>query len=254
MVIEDHLILVYPQDNDPPYIIGDEHLRALCHGDQGSYFSVQADGSLVPGWKKLMDFYGWLQGKAKLNRGLNIGPNREGYLVVSKGQDTPASSMGSAGSKDMVAVKKGGPSDWPEQALNLRQEFVPRSEMAALVQSAASSIFSRMDRLEASTATKDEVVDMGQNLSQQMATKDELAAFGQRMVDTIKGINAELDAMQQARRGRAGLLPVSAPPPRDVYTTSMSIGPPTLAPGIPLHMYVEEDYADGDGDVPMDDH
>ena len=145
-ILEDHLILVYPKESEPPFINGDEAIRLLCHGDRGSYFSAQADGALVPGWKKLIDFYGWLQKQAKLNKGLNLEGNREGYLIVTKGKvtdpDGPAANSSTGTGKEMVPAKKDRSTEWnwPDQLAMLRQEFLPRAAVEHVVRAHSQRI------------------------------------------------------------------------------------------------------------------
>jgi len=232
-VDEDHLILVYPFENDPPFIIGDERVRSFCHGAAGSYFSIQDDGSLIPGWKKLLDFYTWLSKNARLNKELNReGHYREGYSVKLKGAGSaPAAAMSST---DLVTLRKQVSAEIQEhqnqREISLRKEFTSRADVEGIMRSMAASICSRLDRLETTSVQKEEFEDTVRRLTLTMATKEELALQAATTQHTLRGVltslqdmDAELQALQARHR------PALPPPPARLAITAAAAPPQAYA-------------------------
>jgi len=89
---EDHLVLIYPSSGERPHIGGTADIRALCHGDQGALFSVARVGDIVPGWMRMLTYYGWLSKQPSVisNRAQNEEErpttSRDGFTKATTGK------------------------------------------------------------------------------------------------------------------------------------------------------------------------
>jgi len=132
---EDHLILIYPATANRPLIVGTPATRALCHGDQGSYFSVDGAGTLVPGWPRMLQYYAWLvkqpsviQNKSQ-NEAEKAATDREGYTLVKGG----APKRDQRSYKEAVTSGGGVSEDRVQAQLNtLMTRFTETERKAAL--------------------------------------------------------------------------------------------------------------------------
>jgi len=223
-LVEDHLYLVYPHENDPPFVMGDEPLRQLSHGEDGRYFHVQVDGALIPGWKRMQDFYNALAKHENLNKQLHIGMAREGFQVAVKGAAPLPTSVIPA-TKELITLRKEISSELQElqnrREVGMRKEFASRSDMESLVRSIQAPLLARMEQLEQSAATKQELHTHAQVVVDTMVSKQVFEQAVAAHSNTLQGLVTCMANMDATLRN----LGCYTQPPQD----------PRLLPGDPRH-------------------